>query len=441
MIADTNCERVVVSTLLTYGSALATVRPFLSADCFTDHIHYGVYKAILSVEDKGEIPDQVNVFKELSQQGSPIGLQEILNLDKVCLTDITQYALRLRELKNRRDLQNVGYRILQASQNEIEPIDSLLSKARMTIEEASDYSSSSSMTLKDAIIELQQRINDNLSGKTLAGTHTGLSALDRKGGLHPADLVIVAGTTSAGKTSLATTITLNAMMNDEKVAFYSMEMMKHQLAARIVSMVSKVSSSKMLYGKPDEFDFAKIDKAIGSIPMDNLLIDDKATSNIETIIASIRSFHAKYGIKGAVIDYLQILNVNTNNRLNKEQLMAEAARRLKNLAKDLGIWIIALSQLNRDNDNPVPSLDRLRDSGQIAEAADIVLLIYRPEVFGKPYPKPFELKNTHNTAMIDVAKGRNIGVFKFLCTFVPELTMFLDEEAENIAIDEEETPF
>ena len=133
----------------------------------------------------------------------------------------------------------------------------------------------------------------------------------------------------------------------------------------------------------------------------------------------------KYGIKGVIVDYLQILNVNMKGA-NKEQQMGDVARRLKNIAKELDIWVIALSQLSRDNQNPIPSLTRLRDSGQIAEAADMVILIYRPEIYGKKYPVEFSEMSTEGTAMIDVAKGRNIGLMKFIVGFDARTTNFYE---------------
>jgi replicative DNA helicase len=133
----------------------------------------------------------------------------------------------------------------------------------------------------------------------------------------------------------------------------------------------------------------------------------------------------KYGIKGVIVDYLQILNVNMKGA-NKEQQMGDVARRLKNIAKELDIWVIALSQLSRDSQNPAPSIARLRDSGQIAEAADMVILIYRPEIYGKKYPDEFSDKSTENTALIDVAKGRNTGLMKFLVGFDSKTTNFYE---------------
>ena len=132
----------------------------------------------------------------------------------------------------------------------------------------------------------------------------------------------------------------------------------------------------------------------------------------------------KYKVKGAIIDYLQILNVNMKN-VNKEQAMGDVARRLKNIAKELDIWVIALSQLSRDKENPIPTLARLRDSGQIAEAADNVILIYRPEFYGKlSYPSDFASASVQGTALIHLAKGRNVGTTKFICGFSAPTTLF-----------------
>lgn len=268
-------------------------------------------------------------------------------------------------------------------------------------------------------------INENLSGsKPLTGTPTGFEKIDSKsGGLQKSDLIIVAGETSQGKTSLAVSMMRNASISDAKIAMYSMEMKKEQIAARILSMESGVPSNQIMYSRLTDSQIQAIDKGIGNIIGKGIYFDDRSTSNIDTIISSIRYMKLKHDIDGAIVDYLQILNVNMKGA-NKEQQMGDVARRLKNLAKDLDIWIIALSQLNRDKDNPVPSLARLRDSGQIAEAADVVMLIYRPEVKGKKYPEEFSNVSTKNTAMIDIAKGRNIGIMKFICGFNPSTTMF-----------------
>lgn len=140
-------------------------------------------------------------------------------------------------------------------------------------------------------------------------------------------------------------------------------------------------------------------------------------------------------VRLVIVDYLQILNVNTKNA-NKEQVMANAARRFKNLARELNVCIVLLSQLSRDRDNPRPSQARIRDSGQIAESADVVMLIYRPEVYGTryEYPEPYKNVRTDGTAMVEVSKGRKVGVRKFIVGFMPTLTKFYDLDQGSLPL-------
>lgn len=136
-------------------------------------------------------------------------------------------------------------------------------------------------------------------------------------------------------------------------------------------------------------------------------------------------------------------------RANPEQELAEIARRLKNIAKELGIWVIAVSQLNRDRDNPEPSLARLRGSGQINEAADVTILVYRPEIYGRQFPGEFSGVPVIGRALIDVAKGRNIGLMKFVVRFDANTTRFYDEDdrppvplaGPRKPVDDDDAPF
>jgi replicative DNA helicase len=301
------------------------------------------------------------------------------------------------------------------------------------------------ITLSEAINRAHKQIEENSKGeKTVTGTPTGFSKIDRKtGGLQAGDLIIIAGDTSQGKTSFALSICKNAARCGEKIAFFSLEMTSVQLAARVMAMESGIPVSDILYRPFDAYRWEKLDGSVSRIYDLPIYIDERATSSIDRIISSIRHFVFKYGIKGAVVDYLQILSINMKG-VNKEQQLGDVSRRLKNLAKDLNIWIIALSQLNRNGNSHVPSRDRIRDSGQIVEASDILWLVYRPEHYDRngSYPEPLHNERIYGTAMIDLAKGRNAGTGRFLVGFDAPTTHFYElDEGQMLKKEKEDEPF
>lgn len=428
-VHDEECEKYVLGTAMSNVNALSEIREFINDDSFYISKHQTIWKAMVALEDKGITPDIVTVFGELQARGmteiTPFELGQLGA--NVIIGSAIPHALRLNELAIRRKMWILGHKLVNAGSTEVEDIDDVREHIRESMDDMFVTTDDSVFTLEATSKMLYELVNKNMSGsEELTGTPTGFSKLDAKGGLHPSDLVIVAGESSQGKTSFSNSIVLNAIQKGAKVAFYSMEMTKVQLTARLVAMMSGVSSSDLLYSTNLSLDqLARFDSALGALAGYQLYFDDKSTSNIEGILASIRTLKAKYDIDGVVVDYLQTLNVNTKNS-NKEQAMADAARRLKNIAKDLNIWVVALSQLNRDSNNPQPNLNRLRDSGQIAEAADMVMFVYRPEYYGKSFPEPFESESTNGKAMIDVAKGRNIGTMRFLTRFNAPLTLFED---------------
>lgn len=438
MPQNLEAEKLVLGTLMTERNALNEVRELLTPETFYDKFHSQIYTAILEVTDKGNRPDMIAVKNQLDADNIEYRLIDFMSIAGCNTFDLYQHAAIVHDKAKRREFYEIGQYLIANCFSEEYDLEDVLSDAKDKLDGIFVDSSGSVSTLEDAVKGVYDQISKNFVGTTgLTGYPTGFSEYDnRSGGLQKSDLVIIAAETSQGKTSLAIKIAMNAECN---VAFYSMEMKKEQIAARMISIESGVPSNDIQYSVLSDIQFSMVDKGVGKILNKGVYFDDRSTSNIESILASIRSMKIKYGIEGVVVDYLQILTVNQKGT-NKEQQMAEAARRLKNIAKELDIWIVALSQLNRDSQNPIPSLARLRDSGQIAEASDVVMLIYRPEYYGKNYPEPFRTANTTGTAMIDVAKGRNIGVFKFLVGFKKETTNFYPlDEVQYCA--EDEQPF
>lgn len=438
LVNDYKEERYVIGCLLSFSNAYTIVFPYLDEDCFYNKKCQEVWKMIDSMSKKCIPVDLISVSAELLKRNSTISQIDLIEYSDSATTTVNleYHAKRLKELSTRRKFWIIGQNLIKAGITEGVEISEIQQKTMDNFCHVLDKTDGFS-TLTDALQSLNDIILRNASSDSIiTGTKTGMTKFDEKGGLQKSDLIIVAGETSMGKTSLALSMTRNAIENNAKVAFYSMEMTKEQLSARLLSAKTNIPANNILYsGSLAPSEMRMIDDARGKLPGENLYFDDKSTLNIDSILLSIRMLKMQKNIDGAVIDYLQILNVNSRNgNISREQAMGDASRRLKNLAKELNIWIIALSQLSRDSTNPEPNLNRLRDSGQIGEAADVVILVYRPEYYNRSYPSPYDNKEdypTEGTAMIDVAKGRNIGTFKFFLGFDKKTTNFYNSNLIN----------
>lgn len=445
LVNDPKAEQYVIGSLLVDPTAYTLVSQYLDEDCFYDPMCRDIWKAVDNMGKQGMPIDVISVSAELSKQKSNVTSLDLMNISAQIASSahVEYHAIRLQDLGRRRKLWVVGQQLSKvglseeiltadAHQEAIESIGGVFEKADGVF------------TLNDAMNSLNEIMVKNATvGGVTTGTKTGMERFDEKGGLQKSDLIIVAGETSQGKTSLALCMTRHAIENGAKVAFYSMEMTKEQLTARLLSAKTNIPANNILYsGSLAPSEIRMIDDARGKLPGENLFFDDKSTSNIDSILLSIRMLKMQKDIDGAVVDYLQILNVNSRSTsFSREQAMGDAARRFKNLAKELNIWIIALSQLSRDSNCPEPNLNRLRDSGQIGEAADVVILVYRAEYYNRAYPAPFDNKDdypTDGTAMIDVAKGRNIGTFKFFMGFNKNTTNFFKT---NLINEDVQVPF
>lgn len=417
-------EKLVLGTIIGERGKLDEVREILTQDCFFVPEHGKIYEACCRVSDRGNRPDLMTVYQELGGSVEMLTLTDILGNSTF---DVYQHAAILADLARRRTLLSIGMFLEKESQDETNDTGEIMTEVDTRLSSLYMTTGNHIKTIDDVIREVVEQVNANARGEaSVMGHPTGFNKFDKRaGGLQPSDLIIIAGETSQGKTALTLSMVINAVKAGAGVGIFSLEMRNAQLVSRLLSPESGIPSTTIMYNPLDERQFAKLDVGIGKLSGKKVFFDERSTSNLDTIISSIRTLKKRHNIDGAVIDYLQVLNVNMKGT-NKEQQMGEAARRLKNLAKDLDIWIIALSQLSRDQQNPEPTMNRLRDSGQIAEAADIVCLVYRPEEYGRRYSGEFSDRETKGTAMLHFSKGRNIGTMKFICGFDAPTTHFYD---------------
>jgi replicative DNA helicase len=417
-------EKLVLGTIIGERGKLDEVREILTQDCFFVPEHGKIYEACCRVSDRGNRPDLMTVYQELGGSVEMLTLTDILGNSTF---DVYQHAAILADLARRRALISIGLYLKSSGEDESLQTEEIMAEVEGRLSTLYMSGGDNIRTIDDVIGEVIEQVNANAKGDApLLGYPTGFSKFDsRAGGLQPSDLIIIAGETSQGKTALALSMVVNAVKAGAGVGIFSLEMRNTQLVSRMLSPESGIPSTAIMYGRLNERQLTMLDTGIGKLSGKRVFFDERSSSNIDTIISSIRTLKKRHNIDGAVIDYLQILNVNMKGA-NAEQQMGDVARRLKNLAKDLDIWIIALSQLNRDQQSPEPTMNRLRASGQIAEAADIVCLVYRPEEYGRRYSGEFADKETKGTAMLHFAKGRNIGTMKFMCGFDGATTRFYE---------------
>lgn len=431
LLSDIECEKQVIGALMTVDKYRECAE-YLTPECFTLQTFREIYKAIGTITDNGSRADPISVFAYFQQSTKvKIGIEitDLLEIQMAVASTVTldQNCRRLADLLQRRKMYVIGCRLEQAGTCEVGETDTIREECVKDLQALDETPQTTIKPISAAIRDLDLIVQGNLTGDHPRGIPTGFQFLDEKGGLQPTDLWIIAAEFSQGKTSLALDLCFNAASYGYPCAFYSTEMMSTQLTARLLSAKTGISSRIMLQSPLNAEFMKKYDEAIREVENLPIYFDDTSTLSVEKISSSIRSLVRKQGVKVAFIDYLQVLQTNekTLNR-TEEQFFGVVARKFKNLAKELRITIVLLSQIARSKDTTEPTLSRIRGSGQITEAADVVLLIYRPEAYGKHYTDHRVNVSPEGTAQIKLAKGRNIGTGEFICAFDAATTHFYE---------------
>lgn len=426
-ICDPECEKLVLGTLMNDAAAWNDNADLLEANLFYDPKHHAMFKAAKRLRDRGEEVNFITVNAELQKdEANTVSVDEVLEVNgNQHFGGVRPYVAMLVDAERRRRMVTIARKAEQDAYNKGKPIEEAQASAMDALGRLYETATTNIVSMADVGDTFKTNVIEaNRNGNGAQIIPTGLASIDERG-FKPTDLMVIGAETSQGKTAFAMAIVDHVARQGLAVAVYSLEMNAGQLYGRLMAMATDIPSN-ILNTKPlDDAQLERFTSASEVMRHLPIYFDERSTSTLDGILASIRTVVAKKRVKLVVIDYIQILNVNSKTA-NKEQMMADAARAFKNIAKELEIAVVVLSQLSRNQANPRPTLARLRDSGQIAEAADFVVLIYRPEVYGERYPDEFADVSTQGTAMIDVAKGRNVGTFRFIVGFQKELAKFYD---------------
>ncbi len=393
-------EQSVLGGILLAERGFEEVADRLSEEDFYREDHRLLYRAICELNDLGSPLDAVTVtewFESNGQIDRVDGGAYIVQLTNTTpsAANITAYADIVREKSILRSLIDVGTLITSnAFGSEGRNSKELLEEAEKAIFAIADRGQRAGqgfVSVQDTLDEAFKRIQELVEQDgDITGIPTGFIDFDKKtAGLQDSDLVIVAGRPAMGKTTLAMNIAENAAIKSKvPVAVFSMEMSSLQLVMRLFSSLGQIEQGRLRPGNLDDLDWPKLTSAMNLLRKSKIFIDETPALSPSELRARARRLKREHDIGMIVIDYLQLMQVPGNNE-NRANEIAEISRSLKALAKELHLPVIALSQLNRSLEqrpNKRPIMADLRESGSIEQDADLIVFIYRDEVYNEDSP-------------------------------------------------------
>ncbi len=419
---DVEAEEAVIASILVDSEAIYRVAPILKADDFFREKNAWAYEACLSLFDRNDAINQVTVGHELARRdrlGEMGGLAYLSRLVTELPTPVgvEHYAGIVKRDAVYRRLIEVASRIAQMGYNGGPDLEETLSRAEgMLLSLRSGERLSDFTHIKEILDGFWEGSGlESLRSGLEGNIRTGFADLDTLlGGLKRSDLIILAARPSLGKTSLALNTARNAAVGQNaKIALFSLEMAAEQLAQRLLASESGVDSTRLRLGLHTEAEERRVMNALGVLAATDIWVDDSAVLRMPEIRGKALRLSRDRGLDLVIVDYLQLIH-GTERGDNRVQEISYISRALKELARELDVPVIAVSQLSRAPEmrSPhIPMLSDLRESGSIEQDADLVVFIYREEVYvrkddwesqhadGSPYPA--------GDAQIIVAKNRN----------------------------------
>ena len=479
--ANVEAEQALLGALLANNKAYERVSEFLAAEHFADPVHGRIFGAIVRRIERGQLANAVTLKADLEasdaleEVGGTAYLAQLLTA-MVGIVNAAEYGRVVHHCWLRRQLVDIGEEVVNRAFGDSEGLDApeQVEAAEQALFDlaAKGPSEGGFITFEKALaqaIEGAERAYQ--SGGGVSGLSTGLRAIDAQmGGLHPSDLLILAGRPGMGKTALATRIAFGAARNLYEtaresgaakpagtVAIFSLEMSSEQLAQRILAEEARVSGDRIRRGVLDDRDFKRFVEVSRELSAFPLYIDDTPALSISALRTRCRRLKRTQGLGLIVVDYLQLMRPAPGTRPESRVLeISQITQGLKAIAKELAVPVLALSQLSRaveSREDKRPLLSDLRESGTIEQDADVVMFIYRDEYYlQQRQPKEMgfdsqdkyqgalekwqrDMERVHNVAELIIAKQRHGPTGKKDLFFEAEFTRFADLDREHQAHD------
>jgi replicative DNA helicase len=436
---NTEAEEAVLGALLIDPDAIIRVATFLRPEDFYREKHGWIYDTVLVLHEKREPIDFLTVCDELERQrrldevGGPAFITSLINAVPTSI-HAEHYARIVERTSTRRRLLGAAGDIAALAFQEADDVEEVVDRAEQLLFGVSERRISRELVpIRQILSEYYDRIEylTRHRGEVI-GIPTGFGDMDKLlGGLQRSDMVILAARPSVGKTSLALSIAHNATKRfKQRVAFFSLEMSNEQVVQRLISAETGIDSQRLRRGKLSDDEWGRFMKAYSELSGILFFIDDSPGLSALEMRTKARRLHAEYGVDLMVVDYLQLMRGDFRSE-NRVQEISSISRALKALARELNVPVLALSQLSRGVESRTdkrPILSDLRESGALEQDADVVIFIYRDEMYNEATDRP-------NIADIIVAKHRNGPTGTVALYFKKELAQFREAEIRRTEID------
>ncbi len=410
--SNLDAERATLGSVLMDRDAIIAVAAWLAPDHFYLEKHRWIFEAMLNCyarrvpPDLQTVADDLRRTSRLAEVGDLAFLVELSNSVPTAY-HVEYYARIVERTAVLRRLIQAGGKIAALGYDETDDVEQTLDQAEQELFSVSQRKGMQGfMPLAQIIDQYYEYLNDvQERGPEMAGLPTHFIDFDRlTGGLHKSDLLIIAARPGVGKSSFAMSIAYNmAMMNSSSVGIFSLEMGRDQLLQRLLATFTGIDSQRLRTGKVSTQELQTIMDAMGQFSSAPIFIDDTPGITVNEVRSKARRLQAESGLDMLILDYLQLMSGSGRRNDNRVQEVSEISRALKGLARELNIPVLALSQLSRaveGRTSHVPMLSDLRESGSIEQDADIVMFIYREEMYDKDTDKK-------GIAEIHIAKHRN----------------------------------
>lgn len=425
-------EEAVLGSMLIEDDAIARGIELLSPESFYKNAHRRIFEAVTSLFNEGRAVDLVTLTDGLQREGSLEevgGAAYLAHLTTVVPTaaNFEHYARIVKEKYVLRHLIQNATHIVADCYDATQDVESLLDRAEKAIFDITSRKYSGGVVPLKDLIRNQIEVIDRLYQRkeNITGLATGFHEFDTMtAGLQPSDFIVLAARPSMGKSALMTCIAEHVgMVLKQPSAIFSLEMSKEQLIQRMLCSCARVNAHKVRTGFLAQSDWPNLTSAAAKLSAAPIYIDDTPGISVLELKAKARRLKAQYGIKLLILDYLQLMQ-GKQGMENRQQEISDISRSLKELARELSLPLIALSQLSRAVESRTdhrPQLSDLRESGAIEQDADVVVLLLREE-----YYNPTE--ENRGKAEVIIAKQRNGPVGTFKLTFLHEYTRFENAE-------------